>query len=283
MHNLADSTFPPNAHARLAPPPIDDVLAIPSVHVGAEFPSGQPPTHSLDSVAAVLADRRSDEFLAVLSHELRTPLAALHHAVRVLGNPMGDPGGRRKMQALIERQVHRMTQLVDDLLDVSRITTGRLSLRRARLDLRTVVDRAAETLEVQIRERRHRLTLTLPEHPVWLWADAERLEQVFVNLLANACRYTDRGGALNVRMQTRERQVAVRVVDNGIGISRDALPRIFELFRQSSVDERHSTCGLGIGLAVVRHVVELHGGRVTARSAGIGQGSEFTVRLPAEN
>jgi len=156
-------------------------------------------------------------------------------------------------------------------------------LKRERMDLRTLVSQATETLKPPIGERRHRLTLAMPDEPVWLWADAGRLEQVFVNLLANASRYTDTGGELNVWVHRRDRQVVVRVRDNGRGIARDSLPHIFDLFTRGHDTGRHCPSGLGIGLAVVRHLVELHGGRVTAASAGAGQGSEFTVRLPTEN
>jgi signal transduction histidine kinase len=228
------------------------------------------------------ANRRKDEFLAMLGHELRSPLAAIQNAVRLLSSQTGETPPGQRTQALIERQVRRMTQLVDDLLDVSRICHGRLHLQRERIDLRAVVSNAIETLESDINERQHRLTTALPDVPVWLQADPWRLEQVFVNLLANASRYTDAGGELAVWMHTRDGQAVVGIRDSGIGIAPDALAHIFDLFRQADAAAPSSKLGLGIGLALVRNLVELHGGSVTAASAGVGQGSEFTVRLPRE-
>src|SRR3984893_10383876 len=210
------------------------------------------------------ANRRKDEFLAVLSHQTQ------------------DTPARQKTQAMIQRQVRRMTRLVQDLLDVSRIAQGRLHLQRERIDLREVVSNAIETLESDINERHHRLTTALPDAPVWLQADPGRLEQVFVNLLANASRYTDAGGELAVRVHTRDGQAVVSIRDSGIGVAPDALAHIFDLFRQADAAAPRSKSGLGIGLALVRTLVELHGGSVTAASAGVGQGSEFTVRLPRE-
>ncbi len=228
------------------------------------------------------ANRRKDEFLAMLSHELRSPLAAIQNAVRLLSSQTGETPPQHRTQALIERQVRRMTQLVDDLLDVSRISHGRLHLQRERIDLRVVVSNAIETLESDINERHQQLTTALPDAPVWLQADPWRLEQVFVNLLANASKYTDAGGELAVWVHTRDGQAVVGIRDSGIGIAPDALAHIFDLFRQADEAAPRSKSGLGIGLALVRNLLELHGGSVTATSAGIGQGSEFTVRLPRE-
>jgi signal transduction histidine kinase len=173
-----------------------------------------------------------------------------------------------------------MTRLVDDLLEVSWISHGRLRLRRERIDLRLVVTNAIETLQPDIKERNHRLSVALPDSPVWLQADPWRLEQVFVNLLANASKYTSAGGELSVWMHTRDGQVVVRIRDSGIGIAPDALPRIFDLFRQTDEADDRSRSGLGIGLALVRNLVESHGGSVMAASAGLGKGSQFAVRLP---
>jgi signal transduction histidine kinase len=228
----------------------------------------------------VRANRRKDEFLAMLSHELRSPLAAIQNAVRLLSSQTGETPARESTQALIGRQVRRMTQLVDDLLDVSRISHGRLHLQRERIDLRVVVSNAIETLESDINERHHRLSTALPDAPVWLQADPGRLEQVFVNLLANASRYTEAGGELAVSVHARDGQAVVGIRDSGIGIAPDALPHIFDLFKQADEATPCSKSGLGIGLAVVRKLVELHAGSVTAASDGVGQGSEFTVRLP---
>jgi signal transduction histidine kinase len=230
----------------------------------------------------VTANRRKDEFLAMLSHELRSPLAAIQNAVCLLSSHGGEAPVRQRAQALIERQVRGMTQLVDDLKDVSRIRHGRMQLQRERIELRGVVRNAIETLEADIDERNQRLTSALPDAPVWLQADPWRLEQVFVNLLANASRYTNAGGVLEVRMHSRDGQAVVGIRDSGMGIAPDALPHIFDLFRQADEAASCSRSGLGIGLALARNLVELHGGSVTAASAGIGQGSEFTVRLPHE-
>ena len=225
------------------------------------------------------ANRRKDEFLAVLSHELRSPLSAIHFAVSVLRRQCGASEPQQRMQALIERQLGRMRQLVDELLDVSRITNGRMDLQRERMDLRVIMNNAIETLESDLIERHQRLTIELPEAPVWLQADRGRLEQVFLNLVGNASRYTDACGELTVRMHAENGQAVVRIRDSGIGIAPHALAHIFELFKQTNESDPRSKAGLGVGLAVVRKLVELHEGSVTAASAGRGRGSEFTVRL----
>jgi signal transduction histidine kinase len=225
------------------------------------------PAHSrVEELAS--ANRRKDEFLATLSHELRSPLASIHYGMHVLGRQTGDLIAQQRTQALIERQLRRMTRLVDELLDISRITSGRLHLQSERLDLRDVVRHAIETLDADISGRNHRLSTELPDVPVWLDGDPCRLEQVFVNLLANASRYTDTGGELTVWIHTNDGQAVVRVRDSGIGIAPDALPYIFEIFKQAHETDPRSRAGLGVGLAVVRNL------------AGHGRGSEFTVRLP---
>jgi signal transduction histidine kinase len=175
------------------------------------------------------ANRRKDEFLAMLGHELRSPLASIHSGIHLLSSQTQDTPARQKTQAMIERQVRRMTQLVHDLLDVSRITHRRLHLQRKRIDLRDVVSNATETLESDIKQRHHRLTTALPDGPVWLQADAGRLEQVFVNLLANASRYTDAGGELAVWVHARDGQAIVRVRDSGIGIAPEVLALVRSL------------------------------------------------------
>jgi signal transduction histidine kinase len=230
----------------------------------------------------VRADRRKDEFLATLAHELRTPLGAIRNAVDLLQREQGGTPAAQQAQALIERQVRHMTRLINDLLDVSRIRNGHLHLQRERIDLRAVLHHTVETLEPEVSKRRQQLTVALPESPVWLQADPWRLEQVFGNLLANASRYTDAGGELAVLVHVRNDQVVVRFRDSGIGIAPEALPHVFDLFTQADAAAPCSRAGLGIGLALVRSLVALHGGRVTAASAGLGRGSEFTVRLPLE-
>jgi two-component system CheB/CheR fusion protein len=231
--------------------------------------------------ALACANRRKDEFLAILSHELRSPLASIHHAVCLLLKQPDAPTQQR-MHALIKRQLGRTTHLVEELLDISRITSGHLLLQRERLDLRDVVSHVVETLEWDLLDRDHQLATELPDAPVWLHADSARLERVFVNLLANASRYTNAGGRLSVSVHVTTGEAIVRVRDSGIGIAPEALPHIFDLFKQGNAADPRSKPGLGVGLTVVRSLVELHGGSVTAASAGVGQGSEFTVRLPTE-
>ena len=228
------------------------------------------------------ASRRKDEFLAMLGHELRNPLAALHNGIDLLSRQAQDTSASRELKAMLERQVRRMGQLADDLLDVSRIIQGRLHLERERIDLRDVVCNAIQTLESDIKRRNHRLNTGLPGEPVWLQADPGRLEQVFVNLLANACKYTDMGGELTVVVDVRDGRAVVRVRDTGIGIAPELLPQLFALYRQADQTAPRSRSGLGIGLALVRSLVESHGGSVMGASAGVGQGSEFTVSLPME-
>lgn len=226
------------------------------------------------------ADRHQDEFLATLAHELRNPLGVIRTSIELLQREQGaTPAGRRE-HARIARQVRRMTRLVDDLLDVYRIRNGQLRLQRQRIDLRAVVDNAVDTLASEISERRQRLTVTLPPSAVWLQADPWRLEQVFVNILGNSSRYTDAQGELAVFMHVGDDQIVVRFRDSGVGIAADALPHVFDPFVQANPEAPCSRAGLGIGLALVRSLVALHGGRVTAASAGVGLGSEFTVRLP---
>ncbi|HWM69822.1 MAG TPA: HAMP domain-containing sensor histidine kinase [Steroidobacteraceae bacterium] len=180
---------------------------------------------------------------------------------------------------MIERQVRQMTRLVDDLLDVSRLTQARLVLTCKRVDLRTVLRDAVDTLDAEISHKQQRFTISMPDAPVWCQADPGRLEQVFVNLIANASRYTDAGGELAVWMHLRENQAVIRIRDSGIGIAPEVLPHVFDLFEQGSPADPRSAAGLGVGLAVVRDLVELHGGTVTAASAGTGRGSEFAVLL----
>jgi signal transduction histidine kinase len=241
-----------------------------------------PPLRASEPLDSAAASRRKDEFLAVLGHELRTPLATIKNALHVLRSQVTENLTRQKAQDLIERQVRRISRLVDELQDVSLINRGRLQLRRERIDLRVVVRNAVETLESDIRERNHHLATALPEGPVWIQGDPQRLEQVFVNLLANASRYTKPGGELAVWMHTRDVQVVVRVRDSGIGIAPQVLPGIFDMFSRADEAVQHSESGLGIGLALVRNLVELHGGSVVGASAGRGKGSEFTVCLPRE-
>jgi signal transduction histidine kinase len=227
-------------------------------------------------------NRRTDEILALLGHELRGRLASITAGVRLLRTQTGESTVPQKAQVLVERQVHRMTQLVDDLLDLSRISRGSMQLQRERRDLRVILKNAIDSVESDIYGKRHRLSTSTPDLPVWLRADSRRLEQVFVNLLDNAAKYTDVGGDLAVWLHTCDGQAVVRIRDSGIGIAPDALPYVFDLFRQVNDEDSRFESGLGLGLALVRDFVELHDGIVTAASAGFHQGSEFTVRLPLE-
>jgi signal transduction histidine kinase len=226
------------------------------------------------------ADRLKDEFLATVCHELRTPIGAIQNAVKVLSRGGTKVAVQHHMHELIERQAQQMAFLVGGLLDITRIVRGQLTLLRERVDLRTVLSDALETLEWDLRGRSHRLSQTCPESSVWLMADAARLEQVFVNLLSNASKYTEMGGELALSLHVSDGSAVVRVRDSGIGIAPDALPHIFDLFMQADTAAPRSGSGLGIGLALVRAIVESHGGSVAAASAGLGLGSEFTVRLP---
>jgi PAS domain S-box-containing protein len=226
------------------------------------------------------ADRQKDEFLALLAHELRNPLAPLRNGLQILRLAGADTEAAAKARAMMERQLGHMIRLVDDLLDVSRISRNKMELRRSRVLLADVVSSAVETARPVIEAAGHQLTLSLPPEPVHLDADLTRLAQVLSNLLTNSARYTDRGGRIWLTAERRDDEVAVSVRDTGIGIPADALPHIFDMFSQVDRSIERSTGGLGIGLALVKGLVEMHGGTVTAESAGLGKGSTFTVRLP---
>jgi signal transduction histidine kinase/BarA-like signal transduction histidine kinase len=227
-----------------------------------------------------LADRRKDEFLAMLAHELRNPLAPISAAAQLLN--MGPPDGARveRTSAIIARQVAHMTGLIDDLLDVSRVTRGLVVLAREEVDLRRVIGDAVEQVRPLIEARRHQLALHLSTEPAIVEGDPKRLVQVVANLLNNAAKYTHEGGRLSIWMGITAEQVLVSVSDNGIGISAELLPTVFDLFSQAERTPDRSQGGLGLGLALVKSLVELHGGMVTAASEGRNLGSEFTIRLP---
>ncbi|HEX4494029.1 MAG TPA: PAS domain S-box protein [Thermoanaerobaculia bacterium] len=227
------------------------------------------------------ADRQKDEFLALLAHELRNPLAPLRNGLQIMRLAGADEHAVSRARAMMERQLGHMVRLVDDLLDVSRISRNKLELRRSRVLLSDVVSSALETSRPVIEEAGHELIATLPAEPVPLDADLTRLAQVFSNLLTNSARYTDRGGRIELTGDVRDGEVVVSVRDTGIGIPAEALPRVFEMFSQVDRSMERATGGLGIGLALVKGLVEMHGGSVTAESAGPGQGSTFTVRLRA--
>ena len=263
-------------------------------------------------------DRRKNEFLAMLSHELRSPLAPITNALQLLGLEQANENPtQQQARGIIERQMGQLQHLIDDLLEVSRITTGRVQLHRERLVVSDIVHSAVETVQPLIEELRHELTVSLPSEPIWLYADAARLEQVLVNLLTNAAKYTDDGGRIWLTVErangkasggcqppeivgdhsldgtpvgmlggltppARLDEVIIRVRDTGVGISPALLPHIFELFTQAERSLDRSQGGLGIGLALVQRLTELHGGNVEAHSA-FGQGSQFVVRLPMES
>jgi PAS domain S-box-containing protein len=224
--------------------------------------------------------RRKDEFLAMLSHELRSPLAPIANAVQILGLEQEHESARQQQaRNIIERQVGNLQHLVDDLLDVSRITSGRIQLRREPVAVSGIVNMAVETVRQLIEQRSHTLTVSLPVEPIWLNADPARLEQVVTNLLTNAAKYTDTGGNVSLKVEREGEECVLRVRDDGVGIAADLLPCVFELFTQGERFLDRSQGGLGIGLALVQRLTELHGGRVEAISVS-GQGSEFVVRLP---
>jgi signal transduction histidine kinase/CheY-like chemotaxis protein len=226
------------------------------------------------------ADRRKDEFLAMLAHELRNPLAPIRNAAILLGADSLDRESELEARAIIGRQVDHMVRLVDDLLDVSRILRGKIELKIEPVELTSVINRAIETSQPLIHAHEHQLTLALPSEPVWLNGDAVRLAQALSNLLNNAAKYTDRNGRLRIAAQRDAQDVAIRIEDNGMGIEPDFLPHIFDVFMQADRSIARSQGGLGIGLTLVRSLIELHGGTVTAHSEGLGTGSTFTVRLP---
>jgi signal transduction histidine kinase/CheY-like chemotaxis protein len=226
------------------------------------------------------ADRRKDEFLATLAHELRNPLAPLRNGLQILRLSAEKPELAEPARAMMERQLEHMVRLVDDLLDMSRISTGKIDLRREWAELGAIVHSARESAAPLIEREGHLLKLDLPPEPVYLDADPVRLAQVFCNLLNNAAKYTQRGGQIVLSAARRDAQIEVSVRDNGIGISPATLPRVFDMFIQGEGSAEKSLGGLGIGLTIVKQLVELHGGTVQARSDGLGCGSEFIVRLP---
>jgi two-component system CheB/CheR fusion protein len=226
------------------------------------------------------ANRHKDEFLAMLAHELRNPLSPIRNAVHLLKYAGPDNAMLVGARDMIDRQVTHLVRLVDDLLDISRITRGKIDLRKQPVDARTVVDRAVESVKPLIDARRHDLTVTLPHQPVMVEADATRLAQVVLNLLNNSAKYTEEGGRIWLTLEQNEKDAAIRVRDNGMGIAPELLPRIFDLFTQAERTLDRSQGGLGVGLTLVRRLVEMQGGTVMAHSEGPGHGSEFIVYIP---
>jgi signal transduction histidine kinase/ActR/RegA family two-component response regulator len=228
------------------------------------------------------ADRRKDEFLATLAHELRNPLAPIRTGVDLIRMMDLDNLELREVLEMLDRQVQQITRLVDDLLDVSRVTRGKIHLQLQSIDLATVAIRAVETSQPILDGRGHELTVTLPHEPLYVHADSIRLIQVLANLLNNAAKYTEQGGRITLTVAREGHEATVRVCDTGQGIDRELLPRVFDLFAQGDRSRLPSHGGLGIGLTLVRSLVEMHGGSVEAFSQGLGAGSEFVVRLPLD-
>jgi signal transduction histidine kinase/ActR/RegA family two-component response regulator len=225
-------------------------------------------------------DRRKDEFLATLAHELRNPLAPIRHATQLLHSEVATEAQRKWGREVIARQVANMALLLEDLLDVSRISRGRLEIRKDYVSLENVVASAVETARPLVESKRHRLEVNVPEEPLDLNIDSLRMSQALSNLLTNAAKYTDPGGVITLSARREAAGVVISVRDTGIGLSEKAIPQVFEMFSQVESALERSQGGLGIGLALVKGIVSLHGGTVHAASDGIGRGSTFTIRLP---
>ena len=226
------------------------------------------------------AHRRKDEFLAMLAHELRNPLSPLVTSLELLRRHAVEPAVLKKLVEVMTRQTGQLTRLVDDLLEVSRIRHGRIELRRERVVLRDVIEDALDESRALVQAKQHRVEIEGTGEPLWVTADRVRLTQIFGNLLNNAAKYTDAGGRLKLTVRRENGCAVVDLQDTGVGISAEMLPRIFDLFTQAPVSLDRAQGGLGIGLTLVRTLVELHGGHITAVSPGIGKGSTFSVRLP---
>jgi PAS domain S-box-containing protein len=229
-------------------------------------------------LAAEQASRAKDEFLAMLSHELRNPLAPIVTALHLL-KLRGDNRTSREQQ-IIERQVNHMMHLVDDMLDISRITRGKVTLKKGPVDIRDVVARAIEVASPLLEQRKLHFDVDVPSHPIIVDGDDARLTQIFANLLVNAAKYTETGGHVWLNVRADGSEVLVQVRDDGLGIPADLLPKIFDLFVQGTQGAERSSVGLGIGLALVKSLLAMHGGTIQAHSAGPGAGSTFVVRLP---
>jgi len=230
--------------------------------------------------ALIQGDRRKDEFLATLAHELRNPLAPIRTGLDILRLRSGDAQATQRATDIMERQLRQMVRLVDDLLDVSRINTGKFAIKTGRVELKAVVNDALEVVRPYIELHGHELIIDLPDRPVFLHGDATRLAQILSNLLNNAAKYTNRGGRVSLRATVEEKTLVMVVADTGIGIAPEMLDSVFEMFVQVDSTLERSNAGLGVGLSLARKLVELHGGAIEAHSAGLGHGSQFMVRLP---
>jgi two-component system CheB/CheR fusion protein len=229
------------------------------------------------------ADRRKDEFLAVLSHELRNPLAPIAMAIAVLQRRPAADAQELEVRAILERQTAQLARLLDDLLDVNRIRTGKIVLRRERMSIDDAVSRAVETVKPAMDERQQKLAVHFSRSPVHIQGDPARIAQVIANLLSNACKYTGKGGSIALTLVERDGSAVLSVRDSGIGILPEHASRIFDMFAQAGPAPDRSQSGLGVGLALTRTLVELHGGHIEVRSEGPGKGSEFVVRLPVDS
>ncbi|WP_426113537.1 hybrid sensor histidine kinase/response regulator [Massilia sp. PWRC2] len=230
--------------------------------------------------ALLTADRRKDEFLATLAHELRNPLAPIRTGLDILRLRSGDAVATERATDIMERQLRQMVRLVDDLLDVSRINTGKFAIKMGRVELKAVINDALEVVRSYIELHGHELVIDLPDRPVFLNGDATRLAQVLSNLLNNAAKYTNRGGRVSLGARVDDKTLVLTVTDTGIGIAPDMIANVFEMFVQVDSTLERTNAGLGVGLSLARRLVELHHGTIVATSAGIGRGTEFTVRLP---
>lgn len=236
----------------------------------------------LRRVAAELSesDRRKDQFLAMLAHELRNPLAPIRNAVEILRLMPHDAGAVQSATSLMDRQIAQMVRLVDDLLDVSRISRGKIELRRDRVDLGTTVHEVVETIRPQADALRQDLIVSVPDEPILIDVDPTRLSQVIGNLLHNACKFTPERGQISLSVKREDGHALICVSDTGIGIHVDQIPRIFDLFVQGDTSLERAQSGLGIGLTLVKQLVEMHGGTIEAHSEGNGKGAQFSVRFP---
>ena len=254
-----------------------DDAGVPTRNVGVFFDDTD---RKAAEIALREADQRKDVFLATLAHELRNPLSPIRNAAQMLASEKLGSEQLQWARSVIQRQVKHMALLLDDLLDVARITQGKLELKKQQLALNSVVDSAVEAARPLLDRKRHRFSVALPSEPITLDADPLRLSQVLSNLLTNAAKYTDAGGDIKLSAHIESGRLCLSIKDNGIGIPAESLDGIFAMFSQVESAAARSEGGLGIGLALVNGLVELHGGTVEAKSEGIGHGSEFTVRLP---
>jgi PAS domain S-box-containing protein len=226
------------------------------------------------------ADRRKDEFLATLAHELRNPLAPIRSGLEIIRRVIDDHAKLNETLDIIERQTNQIIHLVDDLLDISRITQGKIKLRIERIELKTAIEIALETSQGLIDESQNELTVTLPYKPIYIEGDLTRVVQIFLNILNNAAKYSDPGGKISLVVSKEDTQAVIRIKDTGLGIAREMQPKIFEMFGQIQTVNEQARGGLGIGLSVVKKLVKMHGGGVKVFSEGLGKGSEFIIRLP---